>query len=428
MIESEATPPVRQRDAQSGQEPDQGHAQELRPGEESEAGRALAKREEREVAEVVRGLEKRADPDDDDEPPPRRRRRWVAWVAGATVLVVGAAGALYVARDDGGGSDTDTSTLPTAEVVTTDMVNTTQVDGELGYSASRSIVAESTGRITALPGTGDVIQRGDRVYGVDGHDVPLFYGSTPFWRNLEYGMDDGEDVEVLERNLTELGYGGSFTLNEEFTSATADAVEEWQEDLGVSETGIVKPGDVVIQSNEIRVTKVEATLGGRASGPVLTASGTARRITVDLPVTDQSLAEKGAKVEVTLPGDEKTTGTVDSIGSVATAGDTNSESQTGEGTENATVPVYITLDKKGGAGNLDGAPATVGFTSEEHKDVLAVPINALLASSEGKYEVKVVDADGTVRSVPVELGIFEGEKVEVKGNLKAGMKVQVPES
>jgi multidrug efflux pump subunit AcrA (membrane-fusion protein) len=176
------------------------------------------------------------------------------------------------------------------------------------------------------------------------------------------------------------------------------------------------------------VTKVEATLGSRASGPVLTVSGTARRITVDLPVTDEGLAKKGAKVEVTLPGGEKTTGTVDSIGTVATAGDTNSESQTGEGTENATVPVYITLDKKDSAGSLDGAPATVGFTSEEHKDVLAVPINALLASSEGKYEVKVVDDDGTVRSVPVELGIFEGDKVEVKGNLEAGMKVQVPES
>jgi hypothetical protein len=228
MIESEATPPVRQRDAESGQEPEQRHEEEQRPGEEPEAGRALAKREEREVAEVVRDLEKREDPEDDEPPPRRRRSRWWAWVGGAAVLVIGAAGAVYVARDDGSSSSTDTSTLPTAEVVTTDMVNTTQVDGELGYSGSRSVLAESTGRITALPGIGDVIQRGDRVYGVDGHDVPLFYGATPFWRNLEYGMSDGEDVEELERNLTELGYGGSFTLNEEFTAATARAVKDRQ--------------------------------------------------------------------------------------------------------------------------------------------------------------------------------------------------------
>lgn len=108
--------------------------------------------------------------------------------------------------------------------------------------------------------------------------------------------------------------------------------------------------------------------------------------------------------------------------------DPDLRSQTGEGTQNATVPVHITLDKASGAGDLEHAPVTAGFSSAVHKNVLAVPINALLASSDSNDTVNVVDAAGTVRSVPVELGILAGDKVEVSGSLTAGAKVQVPQS
>jgi multidrug efflux pump subunit AcrA (membrane-fusion protein) len=90
--------------------------------------------------------------------------------------------------------------------------------------------------------------------------------------------------------------------------------------------------------------------------------------------------------------------------------------------------VTITLADKGGAATLDGAPVTVGFSSSERRNVLAVPINALLASTGTDYSVRVVDADGTVRPVPVRLGIFDGDDVEVTGDLAEGMKVQVPPS
>jgi hypothetical protein len=183
-----------------------------------------------------------------------------------------------------------------------------------------------------------------------------------------------------------------------------------------------------MQTGEIRVTKISAVLGTPAAGEVLIASGTQRRITVDLSVSDQDMAKKGAKVEVTLPGGKTTTGRVSSIGQVATAGATNAQSQTGDGTQNATIPVYVTLDDQKSAGELDGAPATVGFASTEHKNVLAVPVNALLASADGSYKVNVVTAAGTVRAVSVKLGIFEGDNVEVTGNLTPGMKVQVPKS
>ncbi|WP_344594268.1 efflux RND transporter periplasmic adaptor subunit [Actinomadura vinacea] len=343
-------------------------------------------------------------------------------------LAAAAAGGVWALQDSPSTPAQNASALPTATVARTDMVSTADVDGTLSFAGRYTVLAAGGGRITWLPRTGGVIERGERVYGVNGHGVPLFYGSTPFWRDLKPEMSDGRDVLELERNLVALGYGSGLAVDRSFTSATAQAVKAWQKDLGVKRTGAVKPGDVVMQPSAIRVTKVEAITGAAAGGTVLTASGTKRRISVKLPVSEQNLARKGAEVRVTLPGGKTATGRISSVGSVATAGSANSQSQTGDGTQNATIPVHIALDGTNGAGILDGGPATVGFTSTEHKDVLAVPINALLAAADGSYKVNVVDAAGNVRPVPVKLGIFDGDAVEVGGDLDAGMKVQVPRS
>ncbi|WP_405679136.1 peptidoglycan-binding protein [Streptomyces sp. NBC_01511] len=373
------------------------------------------------------------EPDQGDEETPvapaaRRRRPWKL-LSGAVVLAVGSAGAVYAVQHDDGTTPQaeQQSSLPTKSVVRTDVVNTTEIDGALSYRGSYTVLAESSGRLTWLPGSGDVIRQGKRVFEVNGRAVPLFYGSVPLWRELKLGMSDGRDVLQLERNLQALGYGSYLTVDQTFSTATRTAVKAWQDALNVTENGVVKPGDVVVQRKAIRVTEVKALLGAPASGNVLTASSTERRITVDVPVSDQDIAKKGAKVRVTLPGKKTTEGHIVAVGKVATAGTSNSQSQTGQGTQDATIPVYIELDKQSSAGDLDRAPATVGFTSTEHKNVLTVPINALLAAGSG-YRVIVVSAQGETRSVRVELGIFDGDDVEVKGDLREGMKVQVPRS
>ncbi|WP_218043241.1 peptidoglycan-binding domain-containing protein, partial [Embleya hyalina] len=117
------------------------------------------------------------------------------------------------------------------------------------------------GTITWLPGVGDTLVRGDRVYGRDGTKVPLFYGETPFWRALSVGVDKGVDVRELEQNLQALGYGG-FTVDERFTEATAAALKKWQKDMGRKQTGRFDPGDAVVLPDSVRVGEVNATLGG----------------------------------------------------------------------------------------------------------------------------------------------------------------------
>ena len=185
-----------------------------------------------------------------------------------------------------------------------------------------------------------------------------------------------------------------------------------------------------MQPGPLRVKNVTAVLGAPAGGRVLTATGATRQITVNLPVTQQELAVDGAKVTVELPGGKSATGHISSVGTVASAGDSgsNGSSQPGQDTETATVPVYVRLDHASSAGHLDGAPVTVGFTSRTRRGVLAVPVQALLATADGAYEVEVVSGTSR-RTVPVSLGVFADGKVEVAGaGLAEGMSVEVPRS
>jgi len=346
----------------------------------------------------------------------------------AAVIIIGVAGTVIVLRD-GSGSETPVGpAVSTASVTRSDLSDRTQVDGTLGYADSYTVTAGAQGKLTWLPEAGDVITRGKRVYGLNGHSVPLFYGSTPFWRDLSYGVADGRDVLELERNLDALGYGDEMTVDDHFSAATRAAVKDWQDDLGVTESGTVGSGDVVMQPGALRIKTVNAVLGGQAQGNLMTATGRSRLVTVKLPVNQQELAVNKAKVQIELPGGKSTTGRISEVGSVATSTATGGDAKTGEGTESATIPVSITLDRPKDAGRLDGAPVTVGFTSSLHKAVLAVPVNALLANPDGSYAVSVVDAAGLPHRVKVELGVFADGKVEVTGDLKEGMKVEVPRS
>ncbi|MGW1998567.1 peptidoglycan-binding protein, partial [Embleya sp. NPDC001921] len=283
-----------------------------------------------------------------------------------------------------------------------------------------------SGTITWLPGVGDTLARGDRVYGRDGTKVPLFYGETPFWRALYVGVDKGADVRELEQNLQALGYGG-FTVDEKFTDATAGALRKWQKDMGHRQTGRFDPGDAVVLPDAVRVGEITAVLGASSQGPLFKASGTGRRVTVNLPVNKQTLASKDAKVQVTLPGGRTATGTVTRVGTVAREGEQTPGSPPGG--DKATIPVDIALDRPKDAGTLDGAPVTVGFTGKERKGVLTVPVNALLALAEGGYAIEALEGDGGTRLLKVELGMFANGRVEVTGNgVTEGLKVGVPKA
>lgn len=310
--------------------------------------------------------------------------------------------------------------LATAEITRQDLVDTETVQGTLTYEDERSLAVEAAGTVTWLPEEGSLVTRGRSLLKADRRPVTLMYGKLPLYRALKQGVDDGPDVTQLERNLKALGYGDDLTVDDHFSYATHVAVKEWQEDRGLPETGMIDASQVVFQAGSVRVGEVKTEVGGKlAPGrAAMTITGTKRLVHVDLDTDDQELAKKGAKVTVELPGGEKATGTITDVGTVARAGGDQQD-------KNTTIDVDITLKKRPKT-KLDQAPVDVDMESSRRENVLAVPVEALLATRDGGFGVEVVEPSGN-RVVPVELGEFGGGRVEVTGaGLAEGMKVGVP--
>jgi peptidoglycan hydrolase-like protein with peptidoglycan-binding domain len=247
---------------------------------------------------------------------------------------------------------------------------------------------------------------------VDGQPVVLFFGERPMWRPLAEGASDGPDIEQLEQNLIALGYATEAQLgpNQKWSAATTAAVKRWQKALGVAETGQVDPSAIVIGAGPLRVAKHLAEPGAHAGGPVLEATGTTQIVTVDLPAKRQSSVKVGDTVQVTLPDGSTTAASVFSVGSVATTSQQGSD---------PTVPVVVVLSQAVEGAGLDQAPVKVSVTTTAATGVLAVPVEALVALSEGGYAVE--RPDGTL--VGVTLGAFADGWVQVTSDLDEGDNV-----
>ncbi|MBG0567693.1 peptidoglycan-binding protein [Actinoplanes aureus] len=349
-----------------------------------------------------------------------RRRTTVGLAA---VLTAGAAAAAVIVAglpeaESGTGSG---STLPTTteQVKKETLVDTESHDGSLGYGDSTTLTTRLSGTVTGLPATGATIKRGKALYHLDNDPVVLLYGSLPAYRDLSPGVE-GADVKQFEKNLWALGYRG-FDVDDEYTSATADAVEDWQDDLGLTETGTVELGRVVYRSGPVRADAQTATVGEAAQpgAEMLEVTGTGRVATVELDMGDQRLAKKGAAVQVTLPDGKAVPGKISDVTTFVDTSDNPNEEDTTK------LRLSITFGKA--PGGLDEASVTVAFTSSQRENVLTVPVNALLALAEGGYGVQVVEA-ATTRTVAVVTGLFADGRVEVSGGgLTEGMTVGVPE-
>jgi peptidoglycan hydrolase-like protein with peptidoglycan-binding domain len=352
----------------------------------------------------------------------RRRGRGPKIAGGAvTVLAAGAAAAATIGfgfGDDGGSSPAAALPPATATVTRQTLDDTQTVDGTLGYGDTSALTARSGGTVTALPYPGSVITRGKPIYRVDDQPIVLMYGGVPAYRALRPG-DEGADVKQLEQNLRALGHTG-FTVDDEYTSATADAVRDWQEDLGVAETGRVELGRVVFAPGPIRVDSVQAKLGGPAGQEVLAYTGTSRVITVQLDIADQRLAKRGTRVSVELPDGKRVDGKVDRVYTVI------EESDDPNGAPETRIEAQVSLaDPRAGAG-LDVAAVEVTFTAAQHADVLTVPVAALVALAEGGYGVELVEGS-TTRYTRVETGLFANGRVEVSGDgIAEGVTVGMP--
>jgi len=378
----------------------------------------------------------------------------IAAVAGALVGGVVAGGvAVAASRGDTStaSSSGDSSQVATAAVVRTNLTSAVQVGGSIGYDGSYTVAAlrGGGGVYTWLPEPGAVIKQDQPVYSVGDEPVPLLYGSLPAYRAFSVGMSGGADVGQLTRDLIALGYGDGLAQGKQgsqYSPATAAAVERWQKALGLQATGQIPLGEVVFEPGPIRVTSVTPSVGTSAGGgTVLTATSTTPIVLLDLDVSEEYLVKPGDAVTVVLPDGTTTVGgQIETVGSVATCpggsgvgaggGGSGSADQSpcessGSGAASTpTVTVTITLDRIPPGAAFDQAPVNVNITTERAGDVLAVPVNALLALAGGGYGVDVVTGR-TSHLVGVTTGLYSDTLVQVSGSgLTAGTLVEVPSS
>jgi peptidoglycan hydrolase-like protein with peptidoglycan-binding domain len=353
------------------------------------------------------------------------RRRVGRWATTGTVVVAVGVAATAATGFDLTAKHSSTArtggTLPaaTAKVTRQTLVDTRSVDGTLGHGDAVTVNNRLAGTLTSLAAVDSTVGRGKPLYRVDTAPVILLYGTLPAYRPLFDGVS-GPDVRQFEKNLWALGYHG-FTVDDDYTSATAAAVKKWQLKLGLAETGTVELGRVVYSPAAVRVNELKAAVGDVAAPgqPILTWTARERLATTQLDVSDEALARTGTKAKVDLPDGTTAAGTVHSSHAVVIPA---------SGNDPATTKIQATVaipDQKALA-QFDQASVTVDFVASQRKNVLSVPVAALLALAGGGYGVQVVE-NGTTRIIPVETGLFADTLVEVSGTgLTAGMSVGVP--
>jgi len=277
---------------------------------------------------------------------------------------------------------------------------------------------------TMLPKVGQIVRGGEPLYAISGEPAFLFYGDVPASRAFMPGMPPGADVAELNRNLR--GYGAP--PGDAFTSVSMLAVERFQAQHHLRATGALPLGSVVFEPGAVRVTSVTPTAGAPVqAGAVLGISSTRRVVTIALDASQQTSVRVGDPVVITLPDNSTTPGRVSFVGTVATT----PSSDQGNGSSSPTIEVDVAPDRPAATGRLDQAPVDVAITTATVRNVLAVPVDALVALAGGGYAVEEVEPTGVHQLVAVSVGLFDDAAgmVQVSGSgLAAGQHVVVPAS
>ena len=353
----------------------------------------------------------------------------LAAVGGLTAIVL-STGILGAMPASGGAAPSDepeaqatTSTVPVERRTLT--IEET-LDGTLGYTGQTQVLNGLMGTLTRLPAAGTVLEQGDQLYEVDGKRRPvLMSGNRPAWRAFEPDMGNGADVRQLEENLKALGFSRKgFDVDRKWEDETTSAVKRWQRANGMEVDGTVELGEIVFAPGAVRVTELPVELGQQVAPgqAVLRGTSDVRVVTVDLEADAVDLVAVDDEVAVDLPDGSTVPGTITKIGSVAEAGTDEFGNPS-----TPTVEVTIAVELPEGSAGWEQAPVEVRITRQSRDDVLAVPVNALVALLEGGYAVERVADNGPSSLVGVELGIFQDGWVEVRADgLDEGDAVAVP--
>ncbi|WP_329352969.1 peptidoglycan-binding protein [Streptomyces sp. NBC_01261] len=351
-----------------------------------------------------------------------------ALVATAGVGMIGVAAVAQRSSDETGPQAHAAPSVQSAKVVRRDLSNSLTEPGNLGFGPAKQLKGNGPGTLTKLPSNGTETARGKALYRVDDKPVPVFYGDTPFFRDLKKIGLVGNDVSVLRTNLAALGYdvgeepvvrrsaGRNLEPGATFTVSLAAALKKWQQQMGVEPTGTLKVGAVIVLPGPVRVSELKAQVGDPVAEDILSYVSPKKVITVPVDAQQVSSIKPGDAVTITLPG-AKAPGMVTSISHAPS--DESGQSDAGDTSK---IDVTVLPKRAADVASLDEADLPVEFVSEIHKNVLTVPIGALVALSGGGFAVQPVSGE----FLRVRTGMFAIGLVEISGpGLTEGLAVVV---
>jgi hypothetical protein len=162
--------------------------------------------------------------------------------------------------------------------------------------------------------------------------------------------------------------------------------------------------------------------GSSTAQAILATTSTQLVVTVNLDATKQTEAVVGEPVTVQLPSGGTVDGKITKVSPVAVSSSSSSGSSGSSGGSGgggsssqptATIPVTIALTGHHPPTGLDQAAVSVNFQQQVEKQVLSVPVTALLAQAGGGYAVQ--EAAAPHRLIAVTPGLFAAGYVQISG-------------
>ena len=348
-------------------------------------------------------------------------RRRVLLPAAVTAAALGGAVTTVAVRGVPAAPPPPAPPVSTATVVRSNLATTMLTAGTLGYAPTRPLINQLNGTYTWLPAPGSRVVPGQPLYKVDNLPVIAMRGDIPAWRPFTPGMADGPDVRQLQAGLIALGFAGGLLSapTGSYDWATEVAVERWQAAAGYPVTGQIGLGQVVFLPGPVRVGAASAAPGSPAAPGQQPYAVTTEQRVVSVPLTpDLPPVHGGEAVSIDLPSGPPVPGRV-------TALSTGPAGSAGPGGAAAGALTVRPADPAA-TGTGTGVAVQVSLPTQSVRDVLAVPVTALLALSGGGYGVEIVTRSGGHRLTGVQTGLFSGGQVAVTGpGISPGVRVVV---
>jgi macrolide-specific efflux system membrane fusion protein len=327
------------------------------------------------------------------------------------ILLVVAAGAVFLAVGGLSPAASAASTLLTAAASVTDVTDEITATGTVGAVDTYTLAFGLTDGPTVSWPVSDVkVAVGDRV--TKGQAL-----ATADTANLEAQIAEATRAAksaALQLKLATTNYNGASTtatrrqtLISLYNAQSADA----KATSDLADLKALRATATITAPADGLVTTVSITSGNDApTGPAIEMISAQLQVVTNVVESDVAAIEVGQQATVTVAAlDATLRGSVTSIDPVGTGSGSNGVIQFG---------VSVSLDAPP-AGLRPGMSADISIVAASATNVLAIPSRAL-AGNAASYTVRVAAADGTVATRSVQVGLVTASLAEIKSGLQAG--------